>query len=81
MHPQLSTPDKRLVCKDFIKALEDCHTSHWSAKFLGKCNQQKNTLNECLHGESVKRRKLNNTSAKESQAKQEAHKKSFYADI
>jgi diketogulonate reductase-like aldo/keto reductase len=48
MHPQLS--DKKIICKEFIEALEQCHNSGWS-KFLGACNSQKDALNRCLRTE------------------------------
>ncbi|KAF7777499.1 hypothetical protein Agabi119p4_3571 [Agaricus bisporus var. burnettii] len=52
MHPQLS--DKRIICKDFIKALEECHATGWR-RFTGACNKQKDELNRCLRTERVAR--------------------------
>jgi COX assembly protein 2 len=39
-----------LVCKDFIKALEECHATGWR-RFTGACNRQKDELNRCLRTE------------------------------
>lgn len=65
MHPQLSDKkigsslplrhskahsDDCVVCKDFIQALEACHATGWK-RFTGACNDTKNELNKCLHGE------------------------------
>lgn len=43
------------VCKDFIAALEECHSEWWGARFTGACNQAKRELNLCLRKE-VRRR-------------------------
>ncbi|KAF9448357.1 UPF0287-domain-containing protein [Macrolepiota fuliginosa MF-IS2] len=74
MHPQLS--DKRLVCRDFIKALEECHSSVWR-KFTGGCNRQKDELNHCLRTERVARSAQNREIAKERKAKTEQALKDF----
>lgn len=65
MHPQLSDKRigqycsicsislflmSSLVCKEFIKALEECHSNTWR-KFTGACNKQKDELNHCLRTE------------------------------
>lgn len=39
-----------IVCREFIQALEVCHTSSWS-RLTGACNQQKDDLNKCLRKE------------------------------
>lgn len=38
------------MCKELIKALEECHTSVW-ARYFGGCNQIKHDLNMCLRKE------------------------------
>jgi len=38
------------VCREFIQALEECHSSAWR-KFTGGCNKQKNEMNHCLRTE------------------------------
>ncbi|KAH9951363.1 hypothetical protein B0H21DRAFT_685289, partial [Amylocystis lapponica] len=38
-------------CKDFIQALEACHSNSW-AKWTGGCNQTKMELNMCLRKEA-----------------------------
>ncbi|KAK7023708.1 COX assembly mitochondrial protein [Favolaschia claudopus] len=54
MHPQVS--DKKvLACKDFLEALEQCHSNNW-ARLFGRCNGQKNELNACLRKENVRQR-------------------------
>ncbi|OBZ75849.1 COX assembly mitochondrial protein 1 [Grifola frondosa] len=61
MHPQLS--DKKLVCMEFIQALEACHADPWS-KWTGGCNGVKTDLNMCLRKERVGRSDKNRESAK-----------------
>ncbi|CCM02874.1 uncharacterized protein FIBRA_04988 [Fibroporia radiculosa] len=63
MHPQLSQADKRIVCKEFIQALENCHGDSW-AKWTGGCNQIKLDLNMCLRKERVERTSKNREGAK-----------------
>ncbi|KAJ3801375.1 hypothetical protein F5050DRAFT_1574724 [Lentinula boryana] len=77
MHPQLS--DKKLVCKDFIQALEDCHLSSW-ARLTGGCNKYKDAMNVCLHGESVARSARNRANAKERRVRREEATKAFFED-
>ncbi|THU97893.1 UPF0287-domain-containing protein [Dendrothele bispora CBS 962.96] len=74
MHPQLS--DKKLVCKDFIQALEKCHQSNW-ARLTGGCNKYKDEMNQCLHRESIARASRNREDAKERRAKRERVMKEF----
>ena len=47
MHPNLAL-HAHPMCKDQIRALEDCHKSHPYMKFLGKCNQVRRQLDVCL---------------------------------
>ncbi|KAF9232144.1 hypothetical protein BU15DRAFT_90732 [Melanogaster broomeanus] len=54
MHPQLS--DKRITCREFIQALDACHTSNWK-RLTGGCNEEKMALNKCLRKEAKRRRK------------------------
>ncbi|PAV23726.1 cytochrome c oxidase biogenesis cmc1 [Pyrrhoderma noxium] len=61
MHQQLT--DKNIVCKELIKALEECHTSVW-ARYFGGCNQIKHDLNMCLRKERIERTKRNGEDAK-----------------
>ncbi|ESK85895.1 cytochrome c oxidase biogenesis protein cmc1-like protein [Moniliophthora roreri MCA 2997] len=77
MHPQLS--DKRIVCKDFIQALEQCHLSTWK-KFTGGCNKYKDEMNRCLHAESMKRSAANRENSKIRQAKREKAIQEFVQD-
>ncbi|KAG5645818.1 hypothetical protein DXG03_005159 [Asterophora parasitica] len=74
MHPQLS--DKKIVCKDFIQALENCHSSGW-ARLTGGCNVLKDDLNKCLRTERVARSSRNRESAKERRSKTEQAWKEF----
>ncbi|EKM82982.1 hypothetical protein AGABI1DRAFT_97905 [Agaricus bisporus var. burnettii JB137-S8] len=74
MHPQLS--DKRIICKDFIKALEECHATGWR-RFTGACNKQKDELNRCLRTERVARSARNRETAKERKLKAEQALKDF----
>ncbi|KAH9934908.1 uncharacterized protein B0H18DRAFT_978899 [Fomitopsis serialis] len=69
MHPQLET-DKRLVCGDFIQALNACHANTW-AKWTGGCNQVKHDLNMCLRKERVNRTTKNREGALERRQKTE----------
>ncbi|KAF7304726.1 COX assembly mitochondrial protein [Mycena kentingensis (nom. inval.)] len=77
MHPQLS--DKKIVCKDFMEALEQCHSSNW-ARLFGFCNLQKDELNMCLRQERIKRTDANREASKERKAKIEEGRKRFYSD-
>ncbi|PFH52361.1 hypothetical protein AMATHDRAFT_140172 [Amanita thiersii Skay4041] len=77
MHPQLS--DKRIVCKDFIKALEECH-SRGLSRFTGACNRHKDELNHCLRSERLKRSALNREVAKARRAKAEEALKKFHEE-
>ncbi|KAI0736860.1 hypothetical protein C8Q72DRAFT_28040 [Fomitopsis betulina] len=70
MHPQLETDNKRLVCKDFIQALDACHANNW-AKWTGGCNRAKNDLNMCLRKERVDRTTQNREEAKRRRQKTE----------
>ncbi|KAF7359557.1 COX assembly mitochondrial protein [Mycena sanguinolenta] len=78
MHPQLSDK-KALVCKDFLEALEQCHSNNW-ARLLGRCNKQKEELNVCLRNERIERATENREMAKERKLKTEQARKNFYAD-
>ncbi|CAL1704102.1 unnamed protein product [Somion occarium] len=62
MHPQLSG-DKRIVCKEFIQALEACHADSW-AKWTGGCNQAKRDLNNCLRQDRLDQSAKNRENAK-----------------
>ncbi|RDB23980.1 COX assembly mitochondrial protein 2 [Hypsizygus marmoreus] len=77
MHPQLS--DKKFLCKDFIQALENCHSSGW-ARLTGGCNTLKDELNQCLRAERVARSARNRETAKERRAKTEQAWKEFNAE-
>ncbi|KAJ7752058.1 hypothetical protein B0H16DRAFT_814872 [Mycena metata] len=79
MHPQLS--DRKLVCKEFMDALEQCHSNNW-ARLLGYCNKQKAELNSCLRKEAqrIERTAENRESAKERKTKVAEARKKFYAD-
>lgn len=75
MHPQLS--DKKLVCREFIQALEDCHLSTW-ARLTGGCNKKKDELNKCLRSERVARSANNRETAKERRIKADQALKEFH---
>ncbi|KAJ7694157.1 hypothetical protein B0H17DRAFT_932139 [Mycena rosella] len=77
MHPQLS--DRKLVCKEFMDALEQCHSSNW-ARLFGYCNTQKDELNTCLRKERIERTAENRETAKERKLKAELARKKFYDD-
>ncbi|KAF6764816.1 hypothetical protein DFP72DRAFT_869348 [Ephemerocybe angulata] len=74
MHAQLS--DKKLVCKEFIEALERCHASGWN-RLTGMCNNDKDALNTCLRAERKDRTAKNNEKAKERRSKAELALKEF----
>ncbi|KAF7338465.1 COX assembly mitochondrial protein [Mycena venus] len=78
MHPQVS--DKKvLACKEFLDALEKCHSSNW-ARLFGQCNLQKDELNACLRKERIERATENREMAKERKLKAEQARKKFYDD-
>ncbi|OJA17275.1 hypothetical protein AZE42_10812 [Rhizopogon vesiculosus] len=77
MHPQLS--DKRIVCREFIQALDACHANNW-ARLTGGCNQEKDSLNVCLRKERVERSSRNRTQAKEKRLKTEQAWKELHQD-
>ncbi|KAF8232392.1 UPF0287-domain-containing protein [Tricholoma matsutake] len=74
MHPQLS--DKRLVCQEFIQALQDCHSNSW-ARLTGGCNRHKNELNQCLRTERLSRSSQNRELAKDRTLRAEQARRSF----
>ncbi|KDR73466.1 hypothetical protein GALMADRAFT_227914 [Galerina marginata CBS 339.88] len=76
MHPQLS--DKKLVCKEFIQALEQCHAAGWN-RFVGSCNKQKDELNHCLRSERLDRTAQNREQAKERKQKTDQALQEFRA--
>ncbi|PPQ89102.1 hypothetical protein CVT25_006473 [Psilocybe cyanescens] len=76
MHAQLS--DKKLVCQEFIEALEKCHANGWT-KFLGACNQNKDDLNHCLRTERLARTKVNSEKAKARRVKTDQALEEFRA--
>ncbi|KAF8584099.1 hypothetical protein K439DRAFT_1244550, partial [Ramaria rubella] len=59
-------------CKDFIQALQECHSAWWGARFMGACNVQKRELNACLRKERLDRSARNRELSKERRAKTEA---------
>ncbi|KAF9228018.1 UPF0287-domain-containing protein [Gyrodon lividus] len=77
MHPQLS--DKRFVCREFIQALDVCHTSNWK-RLTGGCNQEKAALNNCLRKESIQRSNRNRAEAKERRLKTEQAWRELHED-
>ncbi|KAK0240359.1 hypothetical protein EDD85DRAFT_486229 [Armillaria nabsnona] len=77
MHPQLS--DRKIICKDFIQALEQCHSS-FVARMSGYCNRQADELNACLRKERLARTADNREQAKVRRAKREQSMKEFYND-
>ncbi|KAJ7046570.1 hypothetical protein C8F04DRAFT_938583 [Mycena alexandri] len=93
MHPQLS--DRKLgqlglsasshclgfvsVCKEFMDALEQCHSNNW-ARLLGYCNNQKAELNSCLRKERIERTAENRETANEKKIKVAEARKKFYGD-
>ncbi|PPQ64641.1 hypothetical protein CVT26_002731 [Gymnopilus dilepis] len=76
MHAQLS--DKKLVCKEFIQALEECHAGGWT-RFVGACNKQKDELNQCLRSERIARTAKNREEAKERRLKTDRALEEFRA--
>lgn len=60
MHVHLS--DRKIVCQEFIQALEACHANSW-AKWTGGCNGVKNDLNMCLRKERIDRTAKNREGA------------------
>ncbi|WVQ74944.1 hypothetical protein IAR50_004552 [Cryptococcus sp. DSM 104548] len=72
MHALLGSPEKQLVCAEFIKALEDCHARGLLAKVTGQCNKPKLVLNECLREERIERTTRNRDEAKERNARKKA---------
>ncbi|KAJ7489911.1 hypothetical protein B0H11DRAFT_1720063, partial [Mycena galericulata] len=66
-----------LVCKEFMDALEQCHSNNWS-RLLGYCNRQKDELNACLRQERIERTSENREMAKEKKIKAEEARKKFY---
>ncbi|KAH7930883.1 UPF0287-domain-containing protein [Leucogyrophana mollusca] len=77
MHPQLS--DKRIVCREFIQALDVCHANNW-ARLTGGCNQEKDKLNKCLRKERVERSTRNREQAKEQRMKAEQAWRDLHQD-
>ncbi|TEB36289.1 hypothetical protein FA13DRAFT_1787754 [Coprinellus micaceus] len=74
MHAQLS--DKKIMCREFIEALERCHASGWN-RLTGACNTDKDVLNQCLRAERVARTTSNRENAKERNEKAQKALKEF----
>ncbi|KAJ7905290.1 hypothetical protein B0H14DRAFT_2327503 [Mycena olivaceomarginata] len=70
---------KGSACKEFLEALEQCHSNNW-ARLLGQCNRQKEELNVCLRKERIERATENREMAKERKLKSEQARKKFYDD-
>ncbi|KAI9064183.1 UPF0287-domain-containing protein [Trametes sanguinea] len=77
MHPQLT--EKKLVCREFIQALEACHASGWN-RWTGACNQAKHDLNMCLRKERIDRTTENREKAKVRRQKTEQAWKELHDD-
>ncbi|EGN96013.1 hypothetical protein SERLA73DRAFT_185511 [Serpula lacrymans var. lacrymans S7.3] len=77
MHPQLS--DKRIVCREFIQALDACHSNNW-ARLTGGCNREKDSLNQCLRKERVERSSRNRQNAKEQRLRVEQAWRELHED-
>ncbi|KAI1790800.1 UPF0287-domain-containing protein [Ganoderma leucocontextum] len=77
MHPQLT--EKKLVCLEFIQALDACHADGWS-RWTGACNQAKTNLNLCLRKERVDRTTKNRVEAKAKRGKVEQAWKELHDD-
>lgn len=75
MHAQLS--DKKIVCKEFIEALERCHATGWK-RLTGACNSNKDVLNKCLRAERIDRTAKNAVISKERRLKAEKALKEFH---
>ncbi|KAF8495366.1 hypothetical protein JB92DRAFT_2553210, partial [Gautieria morchelliformis] len=60
------------VCKDFIAALDQCHSQWWGARFMGTCNKAKQELNMCLRKERLDRAARNREVSRERRKKTEA---------
>lgn len=60
MHPPL-TLSKHPLCRQNVQNLQTCHTTNpWYEKwFLGKCNQEKWELDECLKLQKIFKAKRN----------------------
>lgn len=49
MHPVAATDALQIPdCADAINALKQCHKDRYLAKFIGICNEQRSTLDQCL---------------------------------
>lgn len=46
-----------LGCGDLIQLLEKCHRTNIMHQVFGGCNNQKNALVDCLHADTVERRR------------------------
>ncbi|KII88746.1 hypothetical protein PLICRDRAFT_162137 [Plicaturopsis crispa FD-325 SS-3] len=77
MHPQLT--DKKILCKEFMQALEACHLDGW-ARLTGGCNPQKDQLNKCLRQERIGRTTRNREQAKDRLARREEALKDLHED-
>ncbi|KAJ7581073.1 hypothetical protein C8J56DRAFT_959025 [Mycena floridula] len=78
MHPQLS--DKKIVCREFIEALEKCHERSFLAKMIGACNVPKDELNSCLRKERLGRAERNRESSKIRTEKREKAMREFASE-
>ncbi|GJJ12297.1 hypothetical protein Clacol_006538 [Clathrus columnatus] len=69
------------VCRDFIRALEQCHAEWWGARFFGSCNTAKRELNMCLRNERITRAAKNREVSKERRERTEAAWKQLEVEV
>ncbi|KAF9348838.1 MAG: hypothetical protein J3Q66DRAFT_322674 [Benniella sp.] len=70
MHSKLDL-HKHISCEDIIVEFDRCHSESILNRYLGRCNQLKRAMNECLQAEFDINRKKHFEKAKEKRKKVE----------
>ncbi|KAG4303973.1 hypothetical protein PORY_002626 [Pneumocystis oryctolagi] len=72
MHPPIS-PHKHPDCYEIMQQLEKCHKSGFFKYFLGKCNDLKKNVVQCLSEERLKQQRVNQTKNREKKVKMQKY--------
>ncbi|KTW27833.1 uncharacterized protein T551_02800 [Pneumocystis jirovecii RU7] len=73
MHPPISA-HKHPDCYEIMQELEKCHKSGFFNYFLGKCNNLKKDVVQCLSKERLKQQRANQKKKKEKRQNAEISK-------